>query len=361
MNENYYALILAGGGGTRLWPMSRKATPKQLLSLVDERSMFRTTVERLNPLFTPDRIYIATGQQYIEAMRNDVPEIPAENFVIEPSGRDSAPATALAVAVIHKRDPEATIALLSADHYISMEEKFREVLKSGYEIAQEDYIVTLGISPTFPATSFGYIQQGDEISEANGYTAFDTINFTEKPNVVTATSFLASGKYSWNAGMFIWKSEVALHEFERQQPDMHELLISLEATIDTPAYQAELATVWGQMPKVSIDFAIMEGAEKMAVIPVDIGWSDIGSWDALFEVMPQDKFGNAIRGNTDDHVILDTKQTMIFSDRLTVTIGVEDIIMVDTGDVVFICHRERAQDVKEVVNHLRSTKRNEYL
>lgn len=359
--ENTYALILAGGGGTRLWPVSRKQQPKQLLSLVDDRTMFKTTVDRLTPIFPADRIYISTGSSYIEAMRNDVPEIPAENFIIEPSGRNTAPAAGLALAVIHHRDPDAIIAMQHADHFIAHEEKYREVLKAGCELAAQDYIVTLGISPTFPATNFGYIQQGEEVGEFNDFTAYQALGFTEKPNVVTATSFLASGKYSWNAGMFVWKSSLAMKEFERQQPEIYTLLSELSEKIDTPAFQAELATLWGKMPSLSIDVGIMEGAERMAVIPEDIGWNDIGSWDALFEVMPLDKFGNCIKGDTDDHITLDTRQTMIFSERMTVTIGVENIIVVDTPDAVLICHRERAQDVKEVVNHLRATRRNEYL
>ena len=363
MNEHNYALILAGGGGTRLWPVSRRATPKQLLPLVDERSLFKTTIDRLLPLFAPENIYISTGTPFIQGMRNDAPEIPAENFIIEPSGRNTGPAAALALAVIHKRDPEAIVTMQHADHFIKYEDKYREILQAGCQIAedQDGTIITLGVSPTYPATGFGYIQQGEQITEVNGFSAYKALGFTEKPNVVTATSFLASGEYSWNAGMFIWKSEVAMQEFQRQTPQLWALLEQLEPTIDTPAFQAELATVWGQMPKISIDVGIMEGAEKMIVIPEDIGWNDIGSWDALFDVVPQDKFGNSIKGNAGDHVILDTRQSLIFSDRMTVTIGVEDIIVIDTEDVVLICNRARAQDVKEVVNHLKATKRNEYL
>ena len=359
--KNYYALIMAGGGGTRLWPVSRKETPKQLLPLIDERTMYKTTVERLLPTFTAENIYINKNASFIEAMRRDTPEIPAQNFVIEPNAKDTAPAAALALSIIHKRHPDAVVAMVHSDHFIEQEDKFRDILKIAYNLANEDQITTIGITPTHPATGFGYIKQGKEAQSIEGFTAYEAVGFTEKPNIVTATSFIASGKYSWNAGMFIWKTAIAMQEYARQQPQISELLTQLEPSIDTPAFQAELATLWNQMPKVSIDVGIMEGAENMLVIPEEFGWNDVGSWDALYDIMTLDKFGNCISGDTENHVILDTKQTLVYSDRLTVTIGIEDVIVVDTPDVVLICHKDRAQDVREVVNHLKATHRNEYL
>lgn len=359
--DHYYAMILAGGGGTRLWPLSRKDTPKQLLPLTDDQTMFRTAVERLAPLFTPDRIYVVTGQRYVERMQADVPEIPARNFVVEPSARDNAAATALGLAVIHKRDPEATVAILTADHHIAKREKFREVLRAAYEVAQPDRVVTLGISPSYPATGFGYIHQGSSMMHIGELTAYYSLGFKEKPNVVTATAFLAEGTYTWNSGMFIWRTAKALAEFERQQPTFHALLQPIMAAVDTPAYPQVLAEHWDQMPKTSIDFAIMEGAEQMAVIPVDIGWSDVGSWSSLFEVLPLDQYGNTFKGKAPERVILDTENTLVYSDRMTVTIGVRDLIVVDAGDAILICHKDRAQEVKEVVNHLRATNQTDYL
>jgi mannose-1-phosphate guanylyltransferase len=359
--EHYYAMIMAGGGGTRLWPMSRQDMPKQLLPLVEEASMFKASVDRLAPLFTPDQVYVVTGRKYLEALRGHAPEIPASNFIIEPYARNTGPASALGITVIQKRDPEATVAVLTADHHIARKDTFRDVLTAAYHLAQKNHIVTLGISPSYPATGFGYIRQGEELGKEGEFTSYVSKGFTEKPNAVTATGFLASGEYSWNSGMFIWKATQAMAEFQRQQPAMHEHFQELAPTVNTHEFEAKLEDIWSEMPDISIDYAVMEGAENMAVIPVDIGWNDVGSWSALYEVLPVNKFGNGFKGRQPAPVMLDTKNTLVYSDKLTVTIGVEDLIVVDTGDALLICHKDRAQDVKEVVNHLLTTKNYKYL
>lgn len=378
MTEHYYALILAGGGGTRLWPLSRKETPKQLLKLIDDRTMFQISVERIAPLFPPERIFIVTGAQYLDIMREQAPHIPEQNFVVEPSGRDSGPAAALGVAVIHQQDPDAIIAQLAVDHYIGKPALFLELLKSAYATACKGYIVTLGIAPSFPATGFGYIRQGDEIEQMNGFTAYHTRGFTEKPNEITATSFVASGQYSWNSGMFIWKSSRAMEEFEHQRPEIFTILQQIltlfdnssssdnqspenKPSLDKQTFQQELSVLWEQMPKISIDYAVMESAKQMAVIPAEIGWNDVGSWASLFDVHRLDRFGNVFLGDHPEHVVLDTEKTLVFSERLVVTIGVDDLIVIDTDDVLLICHKDRSQDVREVVNHLKVNKQDRYL
>jgi len=360
--EHFYALILAGGGGTRLWPMSRNDKPKQLLPLVDDHSMFQEAVTRLSPLMQPEQIYVVTGQKYLDAMRADAPQIPPQNFIAEPHGRDSAPAVALAMTVIHQRDPQAVVAMLTADHHITRKDAFRQVLAAAHDIAREGRIVTLGINPTFPATGFGYIKQGVHLGQANGFDYHDAERFTEKPDIVKATRFLASGKYSWNSGMFIWSAARAMDEFEHQQPKMFEIMQALASSVDTPAFQAELERLWPDMPKISIDFAIMEGAKSMAVIPIDIGWSDVGSWASLFDLLDRDKLGNAVRGKrAESQVMLDTRNTLVFTDRLAVAIGIEDVIVVETEDVLMICHKDRTQDVKQIVQYLKENGSEEYL
>ncbi len=359
--EHYYAMIMAGGGGTRLWPMSRQDTPKQLLPLVEDESMFKASVRRLAPLFAPEQIFVVTGRRYVPAFRSDTPEIPEANFIIEPYGRDTAPAAALGLSVIHKRDPEATVAIMTADHHIKQKETFRDALMAAHQLAQQGYIVTLGITPTHPATGFGYIRQGDLIGEFNGFTCYRSLGFTEKPNAVTATAFLASGDYSWNSGMFIWRADRALAEYERQQPEMHAQFASLRDAIDTPDFEARLENIWGEITRISLDYAVMEHAENVAVIPIEVGWNDIGSWSALYDVLKLDKYGNCFKSKVSERVSLDTHNTLVYSDKLTVTIGVENIIVVETPDALLICHKDRAQDVKEVVNHLLTTKNYKYL
>jgi mannose-1-phosphate guanylyltransferase len=359
--DHYYAVILAGGGGTRLWPMSRANFPKQMLPLVEEHSMFKVSVERLAPLFTPDQIYVVTGSKFVEAMRADEPSIPAQNFLVEPSARNTAPAAALAAAVIYKRDPEATIVLLTADHHIADKEKFRGVLAAAYTLAQDDYIVTLGISPSMPSTGFGYIQRGEPLREVDGFAGYHSLGFREKPDTLTAMGFISSGDYSWNSGMFIWRADRALREFEQHQPQTYQAMMTLLPSVDTPDYEAKLAEVWEQVAQMAIDTAVMEKTQRMAVIPVDIGWSDVGSWEALFDVLDLDLNGNGFKGSSPDRLVIDTKNTLVYSDKLTVTIGTEDLVIVDTPDVLMVCKKERTQDVKKVVDMLREMKHETYL
>ncbi len=359
--KHYYAMIMAGGGGTRLWPKSREDMPKQLLPLIEDVSLFKMSVQRLAPLFTADRIYIVTGQKYEDKLRAEAPEIPPENFIVEPYGKDSGPAAGLGITVIQKRDPEATVAILTADHHIGNKEGFREALAAGYNLAQDGYIVTLGITPTFPATGFGYIRLGEVLKQVNGFTGYHADGFTEKPNLERATAFVASGDYCWNSGMFIWKVEQAMQEFRRQQPEMYRFFSELGATVDTQEFNTKLNTGWETVKKISLDFAVMEGAQNIAVIPVDIGWNDIGSWASLFEVLPLDQSGNSFKGNPPERIVLDTRNTLVFSDKLIVTIGVEDLVVVETADALLICHKDRTQDVKEVVTQLHSTNNSRYL
>ena len=357
--DHYYALIMAGGGGTRLWPMSRQSRPKQVLPLVGERTMFQMAVERLNPLFPPERILVVTAESMAPELRAQAPGLPPENFIVEPMGRNTAPAIGLAALHIAARDPQASMAVLTADHYIADTERFRAVLAAANKVAVEGHIVTLGITPDHPSTGFGYIEQGAPTGRVDDFEVFEVVAFTEKPELKKAQTFLAGGRHSWNSGMFIWQVSRLMAEIGRQQPGLKRHLETISAALSTDAYEATLAEVWPTVEKISVDYAIMEGAQDVRVMPVDIGWSDVGSWAALLELNGADTDGNVVIGQSP--LCLDTHDTLIASQRLVATIGLEDIIIVDTEDALLVCKRERAQDVRELVERLKQEKRDAYL
>jgi mannose-1-phosphate guanylyltransferase len=356
---SFYALIMAGGGGTRLWPLSRHSRPKQALTLVDERTMFEHAVDRIAPIFQPEEILVVAGSDQIEQLLLQTPELPAENFIVEPMGRGTAPAIGLGAIHIHHRDPQAVMAVLTADHFIRDVEQFRRALKAAARVADEGHLVTLGITPSFPSTGFGYIEQGEQLDVVDGFPVLRVDQFTEKPSPETAFRMVESGLYSWNSGMFIWRADRILEEFERQMPDFYNQLVQIGAVLDTPAYKPTLERIWPEVTPQTVDYGVMEGAQDVAVLPVDIGWSDVGNWSSVRDILPTDEDGNVVVG---DHVGLDTRDTIVFgSRRLVATIGLRDMVIVDTDDAVLICPREREQEVRELVQRLKEMGRKEML
>lgn len=363
MYENYYAVIMAGGSGTRLWPLSRKSQPKQSLRIAGDRTLFQYAVDRLQGLFPYERILVVTVADQVDLLRGEYPEIPMENFIIEPMPRGTASVVGLACVALKTRDPNATMAILTADHLIKNDAHLRELLRAAHAVAQEDVLVTLGITPSYPATGYGYIQKGNSSGNYEGLDVFDVKKFKEKPQEAQARAMIADGQHVWNSGMFIWRIDTVMGEIARQMPDLYEKLGIISAAWMGKAKMETLASVWPEIMPQTIDYGIMEKAQHVAVIPsLDLGWNDVGSWGSLFQSIDSEESGNIIlRG---DPITIDTHGTLICgesSERLIVTIGVEDLIIIDTGDALLVCNRNHAQRVRDVVNYLKQHGREDFL
>jgi len=356
---SFCALIMAGGGGTRLWPLSRRARPKQGLTLVGERTMFEHAVDRIAPVFQPAETFVVTGADQVQQLLLQAPELPAKNFILEPVGRGTAPAIGLGAIHLRRRDPQAVMAVLTADHFIRDVAQFRQALMAAARVAADGHLVTLGIAPAFPSTGYGYIKQGERIGQTDGFTVFRVERFTEKPSPETAYRMVESGRYNWNSGMFIWRVERILEEIARQMPELYDQLMQIEAVLGTPAYEPTLRRIWPEVTPQAIDYGVMEGAEDVVVIPVDIGWSDVGNWSSMWDVLPADPDGNLVVG---DHVGIDTHNTIVFGGRrLVATIGLKDMVIVDNDDAVLICPLEREQEVRDLVQRLTEMGRTDVL
>ena len=346
-----YAVIMAGGSGTRLWPLSRQHRPKQALKLIGERTMFQHAVDRIAPLFPPEQILVVTRDEHAALLMEQVPEIPVENFILEPEGRGTAPAIGLAAIHLQRRDPNASMIVLTADHYITEAEEFRHALSAALQVATANHLVTLGIKPTSPSTGFGYIHHGEKLGGTAGFPTFWVERFVEKPDQDSATAMMNSGEYSWNSGMFIWRVDCILAEFERQMRSFYSQLIEVATTLQTSAYEETIKRIWPRVIKQTIDYGIMEHAQDVAVIPVSIGWTEVGSWGSLLTLLPADQDGNIVIG---PHVGLNTRDTFTFSEkRLIATIGVHGLVIVDTDDALLVCPKEQEQAVRELVDTLK--------
>ena len=357
MNEHDYAVIMAGGGGTRLWPLSRRETPKQMLRLSGDRNMFQVAVDRLEGLFPPERILVVTVAEQAEKLRKQEPRIPEENYLLEPMPRGTASVVGLAAIAIQHRDPAGAMVVLTADHFIQEAGLFRSLLMSALEAARDGFLITLGIQPTAPVTGYGYIQRGEKEGSYQNVDAFKVVRFKEKPDEASAKQFIESGDHYWNSGMFIWKVDRILAEIERQMPQLAGILSPIAEAWGGADQAQVLNTLWPDIEPETVDYGIMENADRVVVLPAaNLGWNDIGSWDSLYDVLPADQNGNILIDS--EHYGIDSESVLVCSGnkkRLIVTIGVNDLVVVDTDDALLICSREEAQKVKQVVNHLKKS------
>ena len=356
-----FAVIMAGGKGSRFWPRSREKMPKHLLDILGERTIIRETVERIRPLVPPERILIVTGRSHAAELIRQLPEIPSENILIEPVGRNTAPCIGLAALHILRRGQDEVMLVLPSDHRIGDEEAFRRVLMAAAQVAADgSTLVTIGIRPTGPETGYGYIEQGDPVSNGGADPVYRVRSIREKPDRALAEQFLQKGGFSWNSGMFVWKASTILEEIRRFLPDLYRGLLKIKAALGTDSEEEIVAVTYADLQSVSIDYGVMEKAKEVLVIPGDFGWSDLGSWDALWEVSPKDEAGNAVRGEA--WIGIETTRSLVHSPgKLVALVGVDDLLIVDTPDALLICRRNRSQDVRKVVDILEKRGLTSYL
>ena len=355
-----YAIIMAGGSGTRLWPLSRQSRPKQSLKLIGERTMFQLAVDRVLPILPAERIIVITTDALAQQLSEQSPQIPRQNFLIEPEGRGTAPVIALGAAFArHLAGGDTVIACLTADHYINDVSRFQKVLLAGAKQAECGYIITLGIKPSFASTGFGYIERGETVGREDGFEVYRARAFREKPDEPTAQKFLEDGLHSWNSGMFVWTTKQVMSEFARQLPETSKKIDEAARVFGTDEFAKVMGRLWHTVEKQTIDYGIMENAKDVAVIPADIGWSDVGSWASLLEILKPDANGNVVLNG--DHLSVDSSGLLINSKKLVATIGVSNLVIVDTDDVLMICSSDRSQDVRKIVERLQHGKKVDYL
>jgi mannose-1-phosphate guanylyltransferase len=346
-----YVAILAGGSGTRLWPLSRSKRPKQLLPLISDRSLIQETVDRVGSIVPISRTFVVTERSHAEDIKLQLPDLDERNVIIEPVRRGTAPALALAALVIQHADPDAVMASLHSDAVITNPEELVRALTTAEAVAaSSSYLVTLGVRPRVPATNLGYIEMAERLGEPFDDEVHRAERFVEKPNEETAWRFLQSGRYLWNSGIFVWRVSVIMDLFRRLMPQLHARLEEIRPFIGTAEEGEAIADVYPRMEKETIDYGIMERAPEVAVVPTDMRWSDVGSWAELMEVSQPNQGSNLVRGT---HLGTGTERSLIFAtQKPIVTIGLHDLVIVDTEDVLLVATRDRAQDVKKVVEQL---------
>lgn len=352
-----YAVIMAGGSGTRFWPKSTNSLPKQFLNLFGDGTMIQNTANRIEGIIPQERIIVVTNEKYVSIVRDQLPKVPMGNIVGEPVAKNTAPCVAIAAELIRKKDPNGVMIVLPADHHITEPEKFTNFLKTAVSKAESgDFLVTIGVEPSRPETGFGYIHSDSSSKEElGGNPVLPVKAFTEKPNEIVAKQFVESGDYFWNSGMFIWKAETVLKEIASQLPAMYDELEQSSVELYGSSHNAAINDFYYACESISIDYGIMEGAQSVYVVPGEFGWNDVGSWTAVYELAEKDNQGNSIQ--TLNATFADTTNSLVLSEseKMISVVGLDNIAVVETEDAILVCNLDKAQGVKEIVDQLKGS------
>lgn len=367
-SQHYYAVILAGGGGTRLWPKSRNDTPKQFLKLTENRTMVQVTADRINQILPWEKIIVVTNKLYADEIKKELPKIPPQNIIAEPEKKETALAMLVGTLYAKSLDPKAVIMNVASDHVITNNTEYFRVIEKALQIATDhDFLVTVGISPTEPNTGFGYIKAGEDLKKLNhGLSLFKVDSFTEKPNLPTALGYISTGKYFWNANMYVWSAASIIKAFKKHMPSMLELTKDLSSLSFKKFHQA-LPEIYAQSDKISIDYAISEKADNLVLIPGDFGWNDVGYWKVVYDLGTKNNEENVIVSDTDqtdveNTVTIGSKKNLIHTNnRLVALLDVNDMIVIDTDEILLITPKNKSQDIKKIVEKLKEQNKDHYL
>ena len=351
-----YGVILAGGKGTRFWPYSRAAKPKQFLDVTGEGSMLSLTWKRLSEFIPPERMIVLTVEALVPLVRKEIPRLRADHIFVEPVGRNTAPSIAVAAALVRRLGGDEPFLTCPADHTIANGARFRRIARAGASVAAaHDVLVTFGVVPTFPATGYGYIEAGRGFAKQNGIPVFRAKRFHEKPGAKRAAAYLKARRYYWNSGIFLWRPSVFLAAWSRCFPEGAKRLEAIERSLGRRNFRRVVEREYPRMPSISVDYGILENASNVVVVPADIGWNDVGSWDSLFDLLRADGLGNTGAGRME---ILDSRNNLLFNPGgVTAAVGVDDLIVVVEGKSVLVCKRGESQRVREIVDRLGGKRR----
>lgn len=355
MTRPFYAIVPAGGSGSRLWPLSRARHPKFLLPLPGPRTMIQETLQRLLPVCDEQNVFVITGVAHATSVARQLPNLDQDQIVIEPLPRGSGPAIGLGVALAARRDPDAIVGSFAADHYVERPDEFADTIRAAIEVAEQDYLVTIGIQPTYAETGYGYIRSGDELGHYYNLISSRVEEFKEKPDLADAERYVSSGEYLWNASMFVWKASVFMYEMRRLLPEVAAALEKIVNDWDTPQREQTLAEIWPTIEDITIDHGILERSDHVAVVPGSFGWSDLGDWHGVGKIIQNgntEEFQNVVVNA--DLLAHDANNLMVYGNgRPIAVIGIDNIVVVDTDDAVLVCERSQAQRVKAIVDLLK--------